>query len=187
MRKLHKLWGSKINTLLVLSLIALVAFRKGPSTEKNRILPNDKVVQIGIVVPDIEEGIDKWVEMLGLEVRPTVSIAAGHEDNPTQYRGKPSKAKAKLAFINTENIVIELIEPMGDEESYWKAFLDEHGPSVHHIGVNVKDLSEKYVPLFEEAGYPLVQHGGWDGGEYGYMDSQKGLGVIIELLEHYSR
>jgi len=32
----------------------------------------------------------------------------------------------------------------------------------------------------------MVQHGGWDGGEYGYMDGSEKLGVIVELLQNYN-
>ncbi|MEE8356382.1 MAG: hypothetical protein V3R33_03650, partial [Anaerolineales bacterium] len=36
-------------------------------------------------------------------------------------------------------------------------------------------------------GFTLAQHGGRDSGEYGYMDSQKDLETVIELLEHYPK
>ena len=186
MKKIEKLWGSKLNTLLLLSLVFLAAFRGQDSRlEEKGLLPDKKIVHVGIVVDDIEKALDKWVALLGVEKRPVINIAAGHEDNPTQYHGTFTDAKARIVFIRAENIQIELLEPIGEEKSYWKDFLAQHGPSVHHIGVNVKNLGETYLDLFKKAGYPLVQHGGWNGGEYGYMDSQKDLGVVIELLEHY--
>ena len=186
MKKTEKFWGSKLNTLLLLSLVILVAFRGHSSEPEERgLLPDKEIVHIGLVVDDIEKSLDKWVGLLGVEKRPVIKIAAGHEDNPTQYHGTFTDAKARIVFIRAENIQIELLEPIGEEKSYWKDFLIQHGPAVHHIGVNVEGLGETYLNLFEKSGYPLVQHGGWNGGEYGYMDSQKDLGVVIELLEHY--
>ena len=186
MKNISLKWGSWVNTLLIVALIALVS-HKTKTTEygPKGILPDANILHIGLVVENIETSLDKWVEMLGVEKRPTVNIAEGHHENPTTYLGKPTKGKAKIVFIRADNIQIELLEPIGDEKSYWRDFLEKYGPSVHHIGVNVKELGEKYVDIFDKAGYPLVQHGGWNGGEYGYMGTQKDLGVVIELLEHY--
>jgi hypothetical protein len=39
---------------------------------------------------------------------------------------------------------------------------------------------------FEDNGIPMIQQGGWDTGEYSYMDGTKNLALIIELLEHYN-
>ena len=188
MSKAKNIWGGKLNTLLILALIILVAFKNLDSNpEKEGILPNNNIVHIGIVVEDIETSLDKWLKLLGLEKRPDIRMVTGHKDNPTQYKGKPSDARAKIVFIRAENIQIELLEPIGKEDSFWQDFLDQHGPAVHHVGLNVKNLGETYVDIFEKEGYPLLQHGGWNGGEYGYMDSQKDLGVVIELLENYSK
>lgn len=182
---INKTWLHKLNPFLILILIALVAFKNNDVEPKKTLLPT-KMDHIGILVEDIEIAIDKWVIALDLENRPTVIIADGHEDNPTHYRGKLSDAKVKLAFIQLENIQLELLEPFGDEESHWREFLNEHGSIVHHAGFEIEGLGETYFDLYQKEGYSLAQKGGWDGGEYAYIDSQKDLGIIIELLERYS-
>ena len=155
--------------------------------EEKGLLPNKRMLHMGIIVNDINSSIDKWVQLLGLEKRPTVTIAEGHEANPTRYRGKPSNAKAKLAFLSLENIQIELIEPIGNEPSHWREFLDTHGQGVHHVAFKVEGMEETYIENFERNGIPLVQHGGWDGGEYGYMDGLRTLGVMVELIETHDK
>ena len=68
--------------------------------------------------------------------------------------------------------------------STWQEFLDTKGEGIHHIAFNIKGM-KSYIKAFEENGIPMVQHGGWDTGEYSYMDGSNNLALIIELLEHY--
>ncbi|NND06423.1 MAG: glyoxalase [Saprospiraceae bacterium] len=172
--------------LVCLILITFSAFNT-PSPSEEGVLPDRHMKHIGILVPDIDIALDYWMKLLGIQDKPAIINAEGHEDNPTHFRGKLSDAKAKLAFISLENIQVELIEPYGDAQSHWKEFFANHGPVVHHVAFDVEGIGETYVDLFKESGYSEAQNGGWDGGEYSYMDTQEGLGVIIELLEHYPK
>jgi hypothetical protein len=42
------------------------------------------------------------------------------------FRGSPSQGRAKLAFFNLNNIVLEVIEPIGGL-STWSKFLEKLG------------------------------------------------------------
>ncbi|MEO5581092.1 MAG: VOC family protein, partial [Saprospiraceae bacterium] len=95
------------------------------------LVPEPQITHIGIVVENIELALDHWVDLLGVEKRPAVVIAEGHSLNPTQYRGKPSNAKAKLAFLRLQNLQVELIEPIGNDPSHWREFLEHKGGGVH--------------------------------------------------------
>ena len=150
------------------------------------IIPDKNMLHIGIVVRDIEAAMDHWAEFLGLDEKPNIIMANGHPDNPTQYRGEPSGAIAKLAFFDLENIQVELIEPLGDDESHWREFLEKRGEGVHHIGLRVTGIGEGHLDHFAEHGISVGQQGGWDGGEYSYMDTHDLLGVTVELLEMYN-
>ena len=151
------------------------------------MVPQKRILHIGIVVRDIEKARDHWMKLLGLEKAPNIMIAAGDPKNPTEYHGHPSTAQAKLVFLTLDNLQIELIEPTGDAPSHWREFLDRKGEGVHHVAFAVKGMGEGYLENYEKAGYPTAQHGGWDTGEYGYMDTAAALGVTVELIENYSR
>lgn len=151
------------------------------------MVPNTNMAHIGIIVRDIDAAIKHWTNFLGITELPKVNIAAGHEDNPTHFNGHPSDAKAKLAFIQLENLQVELIEPLEDDPSHWKEFLDTKGEGVHHIAFWVKGMGEEYFDKYAELGMPVEQRGGWDGGEYGYMGSREELAVTVELLENYKK
>ncbi|MFC2098256.1 VOC family protein [Bacteroidota bacterium] len=146
------------------------------------LIADKQMMQVGLIVKDVETSAKAWAGFLGEEV-PKVSIAVGSDLNPTQFKGKPSDAKAKLAFFKLDNITIELIEPLGGH-STWQEFLDTKGEGIHHIAFEVNDM-ELSIKKFEDSGIPMVQHGGWATGEYGYFDGSNSLALIIELLENY--
>jgi methylmalonyl-CoA/ethylmalonyl-CoA epimerase len=141
------------------------------------------VTQIGIIVKDIEKSLDAYVDVLCLDQRPGVVITDGLDKAHTKYRGQPSEAVAKLAFIHMGQVDIELIEPVGGP-STWKEFLDTHGEGVHHIAFVITG-TDQVVAYLEGKGIPLVQRGDYTGGMYHYMDAAPKLGVMLELLENF--
>jgi methylmalonyl-CoA/ethylmalonyl-CoA epimerase len=141
------------------------------------------VTQVGIIVENIEKTLDAYVDVFGLDLRPGVIITDGQEKSHMRYRGQPSTAVAKLAFIHLGQVDVELIEPVGGP-STWKEFLDSHGEGVHHIAFIIKG-TDQVVAYLEGKGIPLVQRGDYTGGMYSYMDSAPKLGVMLELLENF--
>jgi methylmalonyl-CoA/ethylmalonyl-CoA epimerase len=170
--------------LIIIVLIAgiiSVSFLSRKSVVTEPLLNSKNVTQVAIVVKDIEKARNSWAQVLGIKA-PEVSVSGSHPSRPTLYKGKPSDAKAKLAFLSMDNLQIELIEPMGGK-STWQEFLDKNGEGIHHIAFWVKDINgmEK---KFEMQGMPTSMSGGWDGGAYSYISSEKQLGCMLELLEN---
>ncbi|MCR4409476.1 MAG: VOC family protein [Candidatus Saccharicenans sp.] len=145
-------------------------------------LGTDQVVQVGIVVKDIEKASRAYAEILGLDV-PQWFLTDTVDKAHTEFRGKPSEARAKLAFLQLKNITIELIEPVGGP-STWREFLDQHGEGVHHLAFEVKGMDEK-LKLLAGRGIPLIQKGDYEGGRYAYVDGTGNLAIILELLENF--
>jgi catechol 2,3-dioxygenase-like lactoylglutathione lyase family enzyme len=168
--------------LLVLTFFLAVGYFYGQENPaKKNIIGSNIVTQIGIVVRDVERSSKAYAELLGVGV-PEWEITDLVEKSHTQYRGKPSKARAKLAFFQLGNIVIELIEPVGGP-STWQEFLDTKGEGVHHIAFEIKGM-DKQIASLKGSGIPLIQRGDYTGGRYAYLDGVPKLGVILELLEN---
>jgi methylmalonyl-CoA/ethylmalonyl-CoA epimerase len=144
------------------------------------ILANTSIAQVAIVVKDIEKTSRAFAALLGVEV-PAWSITDTVDQAHTSYHQQPTPAQAKLAFFDLGGAQLELIEPVGGP-SVWKDFLDQHGEGVQHIAFKIPDMGEQ-VSRLDENGMPLVQRGDFTGGSYGYIDSTKQLGVMLELLE----
>ncbi len=143
-------------------------------------LNSNTVVQIGIIVKDVAKTADHYADLFGIPTPAIVPIA----DDPfakTQYLGQPSSAKGKAAFFHLGSIEMELIEPVGGP-STWEEFLYTHGEGVHHLAIKTKDI-DAAQELLALKGMGTVQTGGWDGGQYAYVDSTEQLGTILELLK----
>ena len=115
---------------------------------------------------------------------PNIIVTDPYESARTQYRGRSTEARAKLAFFTMGPVALELIEPVGGP-STWQEFLDEKGPGIHHIALMAKGTDQVVASLCEK-GASLAQEGYYTGGRYTYVDSSPALGVILELLENFS-
>lgn len=139
------------------------------------------VMQVGLIVRDIEAKARAWAQILGLPM-PEIMITDSYERAQTEYQGKRSDARARLAFFHLGQVDLELIEPIG-EPSTWNDQLVAHGDSLHHIAFLIKGMPEQVAYLGAE-GLPLLQRGEYPGGRYAYFDGVAKLGAILELLEN---
>lgn len=173
---------ARLSAIIILVFAVGVIFGRISRAGSTAALGADKIVQVGIVVKDIEKASRAYAEVLGTEV-PAWFLTDKIDKAHTEFRGKPTEARAKLAFIELRNITIELIEPVGGP-STWREFLEERGEGVHHLAFEVKGMDEK-IKLLAERGLPLLQKGDYEGGRYAYVDGTGRLAVILELLENF--
>lgn len=144
-------------------------------------LGSNRVMQVGMIVKNIEETVQAWSRLLGVEPA-SITLTDSFDISNAHYRGKPTTAQAKLAFFDLGQVSLELIEPVG-EPSTWNDQLAAQGPSLHHIAFEIKGMQEQIRGLADH-GLQLIQQGEYQGGRYAYMDGQKRFGTVIELLEN---
>ena len=147
----------------------------------SNLLGDNKAMQIGLVVENIDEAAQAWAHLLGVEPPPIIvtdTVDIAH----TRYQGNPTPAQAKLAFFNLGQVALELIQPIG-EPSTWNDQLVAHGSSLHHIAFEIKGM-ETHIRELEKHGLRLVQQGDYTGGRYAYMEGQEQFGAVIKLLEN---
>ena len=146
-------------------------------------LDSNVVVQIGIIVKDVEKTASAYADLFGIP-RPAVVPIADDSFANTTYHGQASEAKGKAAFFDLGPVQMELIEPLG-APSTWEEFLRTRGEGIHHIAFKTQDMGAAREFLASK-GLETVQQGGWDGGQYAYVDCSKQLGTILELL-HFDK
>lgn len=134
---------------------------------------------IAFVVQDVEQAARLFADTLGVE-EPAIVTTEALEQTGVRYLGIPTEASARLAFIQLDNVAIELIEPVAGR-SAWGDFLKEQGSGVHHITMRV-DALDADVAKLEEKGGKLLQVGSFRGGEYAYLDMTERLQIVLELL-----
>jgi 4-hydroxyphenylpyruvate dioxygenase and related hemolysins len=145
------------------------------------LLGNNVITQIGLLVNDIERTSQAYADFFGIE-KPNWFWTDVPEKAQTEYRGSPSEARAKLAFMDMGSLQLELIEP-DHHPSTWRESLDRNGEGFHHIAFVIKGMKEK-VAVLEGKGMALLQKGEYEGGRYAYMDTEGPLKLILELLEN---
>ncbi len=151
------------------------------------VVGTSKIAQVGFIVSNIEETKVKWAEFLGVEVPDTIGVGE-YSITKTKYKGEDApNANCKMAFFTVgDGVQLELIEP-NESPSTWRDYLNEHGEGIHHLAFQVSD-TKKIVLSCEQFGTPVVQTGqyGDASGQYTYLDGNKDLKCIVELLESYS-
>ncbi len=147
----------------------------------DKIFDDKAMVQVGIVVRDIEKTSAAYAKAFGIE-KPSWSWTDSYDKARTEYRGKPSTARSKLAFMRFGSLDIELIEP-DEGPSTWREFLDERGDGVHHVAFMIDGMKD-HIARAEAAGMALLQKGEYTGGRYAYLDATADLKVVVELLEN---
>lgn len=147
----------------------------------NNILGTNVITQIAIIVENIDKTSQAYADLLDVK-KPPVNLTDTIDTAKTEFRGKKSTARAKLAFFDMGSVQLELIEP-DDQPSTWREALDKHGEGVHHIAFVVDDM-QTVVNRLDSKGMSLIQKGEYPGGRYSYVDTSNELKVLFELLEN---
>ena len=76
--------------------------------------------QLGCVVPDLQVAISEWAAKgVGPFLTMRKVTLSGY-----RYEGRPSKPKIDVAFGQQGDLQIELIQPVNDDASDYRDFLD---------------------------------------------------------------
>lgn len=127
-----------------------------------------KIDHIAVIVEDIDSSLAFWEDALGIRVGKV-------EDVPAQ--------KATVAFLPVGGGKVELVQPT-DPESGIAKFLNDRGGGMHHLCLEVDDitgmlaqLKEKGVRLINES--PLEM----EGRKIAFIHPKSASGVLVELYE----
>ena len=138
-----------------------------------------EITQIGFVVEDLEDGMDRFGSILGIGPWEIYRFEPPRLSETT-YRGEEREYSMTLALADLAGTMIELIEP-DEGESLYTEHLDEHGEGLHHVACFAFEDAESVIDRFEEAGMGVLQSGNFSGTRYWYFDTQEQLnGVIFE-------
>ena len=128
-----------------------------------------RIHHVALVVNDIDEALEFWRDGLGLKV-------ASVEDVPDQ--------RATVAFLSAGDQELELVKPT-DEQGGTARYLQEHGPGMHHICMEVDDLAESLEHL-RSMGVELRSDEpveGAGGKLIAFIHPRSTHGVLVELCE----
>ena len=130
---------------------------------------------IGIAVRDLTDAMPRFKDLLG--VGPWGRIDA---EVPAVFRGKETVSGVRSAFARLGSMYVELVEPTVGEFTA-KAFLDERGEGIYHLGYWVENIPAAIQAAAERglsvdwsfpAKEPLVA----------YLDAADTFGIHLEFV-----
>lgn len=128
-----------------------------------------KINHLGIATKEINEALKFWQDALGLEHIHTEVV----EDQ-----------KVRVAMLPIGETTIELLEPTSEDSPISK-FLEKRGGGIHHIAIEVdniskslKDLKAKGMQLIDET--PRI---GAEGCLVAFVHPRSTNGVLLELVQ----
>jgi methylmalonyl-CoA/ethylmalonyl-CoA epimerase len=128
-----------------------------------------RIDHVAIAVEDIEAGLSFWRDALGLQV-------ARLEEAVEQ--------QAVVAMLPIGQSELELVKST-DEASGVARFLQERGPGLHHLCLEVDDL-DGLLSRLKSSGVRLITPvalAGGDGKRMAFIHPESTHGVLVELYE----
>jgi len=141
-------------------------------------------VQIGTVVPDIDQTIRVLTQVFGIGPFSVVEWPpAGRDDMQRFYHEQPADFTARMAFTQIGPVELELIQPVTGT-SIWADYLRDHGPGIHHIRFNTFDM-DAVVGYLAQNGIGIAQRGSGirPGTSWANFDTQDLVGFTIEVMK----
>jgi methylmalonyl-CoA/ethylmalonyl-CoA epimerase len=135
--------------------------------------PSEIIIQhLGVAVESIEAALAFWRDALGLELKGIEVV----EDQG-----------ARVAMLPIGESRIELLEATGEETPVGK-FLARRGPGIHHLCVEVDDISAKLGELKANGARLIDEHPriGAGGALVAFIHPSSTGGVLIELTQRGS-
>ena len=91
--------------------------------------PDDGVIQMAYVVPDVRAAMSAWVEKV--KVGPWFLLEHFTGNDP-KYRGRDSTADVAIAMSFAGHMNIELIQPNNEAPSVYREWIERRGYGFHH-------------------------------------------------------
>lgn len=135
------------------------------------------VHQLGYVVADIEKTCRYYESTLGIgPFCPPFEV----DMSGAIFRGKPVQTKIKVAFVQSGDVQIELIQPVEGKNPYTE-FLARNGDGIHHLGFTVADMDDMKAEFAARGLQPIFYHD-MVVMEFAYYATSEVGGLMTELL-----
>ncbi|WP_010650792.1 methylmalonyl-CoA epimerase [Oceanobacillus massiliensis] len=132
-----------------------------------------KIAHIGIAVENIDLALPFYTDKLGLQLEAVEDVES---------------EGVKVAFIKIGETRLELLEP-SNETSAIRKFLDKKGEGIHHIALEVDDLSSRIQQLKRQEIHLINEQptAGAHHSQVAFIHPKSANGVLFELIQHERR
>jgi catechol 2,3-dioxygenase-like lactoylglutathione lyase family enzyme len=137
--------------------------------------------QVCVVVRDLQAAVERYWNLFGIGPWQFYTFRAPELTDPVIH-GKPQPYSMRIALAYMGDVQWELIQPLSGPSIY-QEFLDDHGEGVHHVALGVDDYDDT-IAAMRKQGVDVLMSGCWNGTGFSYLDTEKNLGVIVELFKY---
>lgn len=141
------------------------------------------VTQIGMVVPDLMEGVRLYRDFFNIPKWYHTLIS----ECSYYYKDRPIDILLDIAVGYSGKTQIELIQVIGKDDNIYRAHPGEAGFGFHHFGVVVDDLDKAKAVMKGRGHLPLqegtLKYAGGGKTRVAYLDTVDSAGLILELIE----
>ena len=130
-------------------------------------------------VPDLESAVDYWANVLGVGPFFVNEVDSSSMAGFT-YRGQPGLLRMRVAWAQSKEGQIELIEVLSSESNVYHDLIKKDRTAFHHIGIWSDDYQNDKVWLSSH--YENVMDMG-ESNNICYFDTSQHSGVMLELIE----
>jgi hypothetical protein len=133
------------------------------------------VRQIGFVVRDLDAAMATWLQ---LGIGPFYTVR--NIEQTCSYRGQEVTVVISVAFANSGELQVELIQQDNDSPSIYREFLDAGHVGFNQLAYWVDDVDAVVAAL----GWPVVWTDiGNETTKYAYVEPPGGPAAVIEIME----
>ena len=142
------------------------------------------VLQHAFVVPDLDDGVERWRRTVGAGPFVVMRDYVGTE---LQYRGEPSATAVDYAFGQSGDIQVQLIAQREEGASIYRDMYAPGEGGFHHVCALVPmDDWDRQVAAFSDAGYAMSASL-MTSAPAVYFDCRADLGCFVELYGRTER
>jgi len=145
--------------------------------------PLGAVFQTALIVPDIDEAITHYVNLLG--IGPWTMIR--HFPPIRQkYRGGATDLDVSIATAYSGSMMMEIIQQHNDTQSVFTDTIAERGYGLHHYAVTTDKFDEdvaRYTAMGGAPDFEAIAPARMDNARVAYFDTRKELGAMLEVVE----
>jgi methylmalonyl-CoA/ethylmalonyl-CoA epimerase len=129
----------------------------------------EKIDHVGVVVSNLDEALDLYVNTLGFTKSEIMTAEKGD--------------KFRTVMVSLGQVTLELIEPV-DPKGAMQRFLDARGEGIHHISLRVDDIREEVNTLGAKGIKVLSKEPEQvEGDLVTFVHPKSTRGVLMELLQ----
>ena len=136
-------------------------------------------VQVAYIVADVEKSALEWATQRGAG---PFFLKPYKTEGEVTYQGQPATLDHISAFGQYGELMIELIQPLGDKPSVYRDHNGKGAEGLHHFAQMCTDL-EASIAATAAMGYPLLSRTGTEKTPAAFVDARHELGHMIELCQ----